>query len=305
MLDLSSNAFMATLPQSLLCSKTLNHLDVSNNNLSGQIPLSCPGEEESSSSLVFFNASSNHFSGSLDESISNFTQLSSLDIHNNSLTGSLPSALSNLNYLNYLDLSNNDFSGTLPCGICNISSITFANFSGNHIGMHSLSDCVASGVCAANSINQKRVHPPHVTLRAVAICAIALIIVIVLVLLVVCARWKLLRRSLALVPASQARANTEPTSSDELLAKKSCEPLSINPATFEHAPLRVTLDDILKATDNFSAAHIIGHGGFGTVDRAALPEGRRVANLRSRGFMVVISSVVTVNSWLRWRPSEW
>jgi len=182
-LNLSSNAFMASLPPSLLCSKSLNHLDVSDNNLSGEILLSCPGYEESLCSLVFFNASSNHLSGSLDGSILNFRQLSTLDIHNNSLTGSLPSVLSNLSYLNYLDLSKNDFSGSSPCGVCNIFGITFANFSGNRIGMHSLSDCGAPGICALDSIEHKEGHPPHVILKAVTICA-AVVIVILLVVYV-------------------------------------------------------------------------------------------------------------------------
>ena len=47
--------------------------------------------------------------------------------------------------------------------------------------------------------------------------------------------------------------------------------------------MRVTTDDILKATKNFSKEHIIGDGGFGTVYKAALPEGRRVAIKRLHG----------------------
>ena len=131
------------------------------NNLFGEIPLPCPGYEEPLSSL---SASSNHLSGSLDGSISNFRQLSTLDHnHNNSLTGSLASTLSNLSFLNYLDLSNNDFRGSIPCGcgICHLFGITFANFSGNRIGRHNFSDCAASGICAP-SINHKEGHPHHV-----------------------------------------------------------------------------------------------------------------------------------------------
>ncbi|GJN19263.1 hypothetical protein PR202_gb06518 [Eleusine coracana subsp. coracana] len=279
--DLSFNSLVGPM---LPC-KSLYHLDVSSNNLSGQIPLSCARYNEFSSLLVFFNASFNHFSGSLDESISNFTQLSFLDIHNNSLTGSLPSALSNVNYLSYLDLSNNDFSGIIPCGICNMSGITFANFSGNHIGMHSLSDCLAPGICIVSSINHNRVHPPHhVFLRVVVICVTTLTIAVMLALLVVYVRRKLFRsRTVVLVPASEAMATSEPTSSDKLLVKKSWEPPSINVATFESALLRVTADDILKATDNFSEVHIIGGGGFGIVYRATLPEGQTVAIKRLHG----------------------
>ncbi|KAL6616609.1 hypothetical protein ACP70R_038879 [Stipagrostis hirtigluma subsp. patula] len=283
-LDLSSNLLTGSLPKSLLCNEFLIHLDVSSNSLSGQIPFSCLKEKRSSSPLLFFNASCNHFSGNLDEFISNFTQLHSLDIHNNSLTGSLPSALSDLSSLNYLDLSSNGFHGTIPCGICNIYGLTFANFSGNHIGTYSLANCAAAGICTSSGIDAKVVHPSRQVPRLVIICVITLAVIIVLVLLVVYLRWKPLRsRTLPLVPASKAKATVEPTSSDELLGKKSREPLSINLATFEHALLRVTAADILKATENFSKVHIIGDGGFGTVYRAALPEGRRVAIKRLHG----------------------
>ncbi|XP_023155950.1 leucine-rich repeat receptor protein kinase MSP1, partial [Zea mays] len=280
-LSLSCNAFVATLPQSLLCSKTLNRLDVSNNNLSGKIPLSCTGFEGTLSSLILFNASSNHFSGSLDGSISNFVHLSYLDIHNNSLNGSLPAALSNLSLL-YLDVSMNDFSGAIPCGMCNLSNITFVDFSGKNTGMHSFADCAASGICAADitSTNHVEVHTPHGMVITMTICAAILIVV----LLVVFVKWMVLRNSsLPLVSGLESKATIEPASSKELLGKKSREPLSINLSTFEHALLRVTMDDILKATNNFSEVHIIGHGGFGTVYEAAFPEGQRVAVKRLHG----------------------
>jgi Leucine-rich repeat (LRR) protein len=284
MIDLSGNVLSGNLPQSLLCNKYLNRLDVSNNNLSGEIIFFCPMDTESSSSLVFFNSSSNHFSGTLDESISNCTHLSSLDIHNNSLTGSLPPALSDLSLLNYLDLSSNDFYGSIPCGICNIYGLTFANFSGNHISTYSSSDCAAGGICSTNDIDRKVAHPSHRARRLAIICALSLAFIIVLVLLVVYLRQKPLRsRSLVFVSASKANATIEPTSCDELLGRKSREPLSINLATFQHSLMRVTTEDILKATKNFSKEHIIGDGGFGTVYKAALPEGGRVAIKRLHG----------------------
>jgi serine/threonine protein kinase len=102
--------------------------------------------------------------------------------------------------------------------------------------------------------------------------------------MVVYLRKKPLRStSIVFVSASKANATIEPTSCDELLGRKSREPLSINLATFQHSLLRVTTEDILKATKNFSKEHIIGDGGFGTVYRAALPEGRRVAIKRLHG----------------------
>ncbi|EMS56119.1 Leucine-rich repeat receptor protein kinase EXS [Triticum urartu] len=273
-IDLSFNAL------SLLCNHHLSRLDVSNNNLSGEILFSCPdGDEGSASALNTFNASNNHFSGSLDVSISNFTGLTSLDIHSNSLNGSLPSAVCNVTTLNYLDLSSNDFSGTIPCGICDMFNLVFANFSGNHIvGTYNLADC------AANNINHKAAHPSYQVSLAAIVCGIT-IIIILLVLLGVYLRRRLLKRrsSWALVPASKTMVTSEETLRSKLLGKKSREPLSINLATFEHSLMRVAADDILKATENFSNLHIIGDGGFGTVYRAALFGGRQVAVKRLHG----------------------
>lgn len=85
-MNLSSNAFLAMLPQYLLCSKSLN-LWMSVTITSREIPLPCPGYEEPLSSLVFFGASSNHFSGSLEMVLSQIPQvlsggrISSVTIH--------------------------------------------------------------------------------------------------------------------------------------------------------------------------------------------------------------------------------
>jgi hypothetical protein len=88
---------------------------------------------------------------------------------------------------------------------------------------------------------------------------------------------------LVFVSASKANATIEPTSCGELLGRKSREPLGIKLATFQHSLLRVTTEDILKATKNFGKEHVIGDGVFGTVYRATLPEGRRVAIKRLHG----------------------
>jgi serine/threonine protein kinase len=55
------------------------------------------------------------------------------------------------------------------------------------------------------------------------------------------------------------------------------EPLSINVAMFEQPLLRLTLADVLRATNGFCKTNIIGDGGFGTVYKAHLPDGRVVA----------------------------
>ena len=53
--------------------------------------------------------------------------------------------------------------------------------------------------------------------------------------------------------------------------------MSINVAMFEQPLLKLTLVDILEATNNFCKTNIIGDGGFGTVYKATLPNGKIVA----------------------------
>ncbi|RLN42888.1 hypothetical protein C2845_PM01G33990 [Panicum miliaceum] len=120
-------------------------------------------------------------------------------------------------------------------------------------------------------------------LRAVAIACATVLIVILLVVYVGC---KLYNRSrpLPLAPAgeSEAAVEVEPTSSNVSLGDKPPPP----PSPWE--PLATTdlwvtpHDVILNATDNLSDAHVIGHGGFGTVYGGELPDGRRVAFKRLR-----------------------
>ncbi|GJT00140.1 leucine-rich repeat receptor protein kinase EMS1 [Tanacetum coccineum] len=62
-----------------------------------------------------------------------------------------------------------------------------------------------------------------------------------------------------------------------LSSSRSKESLSINVAMFEQPLVKLTLSDILEATNNFCKTKIVGDGGFGTVYKAQLPNGKIVA----------------------------
>ncbi|KAF5185269.1 Leucine-rich repeat receptor protein kinase msp1 [Thalictrum thalictroides] len=107
-----------------------------------------------------------------------------------------------------------------------------------------------------------------------------------LVLLFGILRWRILvqeAKALALCKPKPATAVEMASKDDEMLFKKSKEPLSINIATFEHSLLRLCPADVLTATENFSKTHIIGDGGFGIVYKGLLPEGRTIAVKRLNG----------------------
>ncbi|WOK91912.1 protein STRUBBELIG-RECEPTOR FAMILY 3-like [Canna indica] len=93
-------------------------IDLSNNNIGGDIPESLP------LTLRTFFLSANQFTGSIPSSLSNLTLLTDMSVNNNHLTGDLPDAFSSLTGLINLDLSFNNLSGQLPASMGNLSSLT-------------------------------------------------------------------------------------------------------------------------------------------------------------------------------------
>jgi Leucine-rich repeat (LRR) protein len=88
------------------------YVDLSHNNLSGEIPESIT----SLLRLVFLNLSMNHLTGRIPERIGNLDQLQSLDLSMNELYGPIPESLSSLTFLSHLNLSFNNLSGKIPNG---------------------------------------------------------------------------------------------------------------------------------------------------------------------------------------------
>ncbi|OAY81829.1 LRR receptor-like serine/threonine-protein kinase GSO1 [Ananas comosus] len=87
-------------------------MDLSENNLSGQIP-----EEIFAIALLrSLNLSGNHLTGMIPERLSDMRSLESLDLSLNELQGATPQSLSALTFLNYLNLSYNNLSGRIPTG---------------------------------------------------------------------------------------------------------------------------------------------------------------------------------------------
>ncbi|KAJ8767791.1 hypothetical protein K2173_020731 [Erythroxylum novogranatense] len=99
----------------------LEKLDISDNKLSGHIPLeigACFPE------LRSLNMSSNNFSGSIPSSLGNMIILESLDLSSNGLSGKLPDLLiKGCQHLVVLKLSNNKLQGQMFPGNASLSSL--------------------------------------------------------------------------------------------------------------------------------------------------------------------------------------
>ncbi|XP_020082474.1 LRR receptor-like serine/threonine-protein kinase GSO2 [Ananas comosus] len=114
-LFLSNNSFDGTIPHSLCKALYLMLLDLSRNNLSGELP-QCLGRIQKMS-LFIIDVSNNNLSGSIPDSICHLDGLSLLNVDNNSLSGEFPSSLQYCRQLVFLDLGHNKFSGAIPTWI--------------------------------------------------------------------------------------------------------------------------------------------------------------------------------------------
>ncbi|KAL6143124.1 hypothetical protein ACLB2K_053820 [Fragaria x ananassa] len=88
----------------------VNSLDLSNNDLSGEMPLDL-------TSLVMLgtlNLSMNHLTGIIPEKIGNLKSIETLDLSMNQLSGSIPQSMVSLTFVTHLNLSHNNLSGKIP-----------------------------------------------------------------------------------------------------------------------------------------------------------------------------------------------
>ncbi|XP_057797873.1 putative receptor like protein 25 [Salvia miltiorrhiza] len=90
--------------------KTFTTIDLSSNNFSGSIPDSIGNLN----SLRYLNLSHNNLMGHIPASLGNISVLESLDLSWNKLDGGIPSELTRLTFLAKLNLSMNDLAGQIP-----------------------------------------------------------------------------------------------------------------------------------------------------------------------------------------------
>ncbi|KAG2321563.1 hypothetical protein Bca52824_014776 [Brassica carinata] len=113
-LHLPSMQLAGQIPESLKLCRSLQSLDLSDNDFSGEIPLEiCSWLPY----LVTLDLSGNKLSGSIPSEIVDCKFLNSLALNENKLTGPVPFQLTRLDRLQRLSLSDNDLSGSIPADL--------------------------------------------------------------------------------------------------------------------------------------------------------------------------------------------
>ncbi|XVE80984.1 hypothetical protein DITRI_Ditri15bG0025800 [Diplodiscus trichospermus] len=110
-LRLSNNSLIGKMFSVVYRSNMLRGLYLDGNNFDGDMPHFSP---INSTSLRYLDLSDNHLSGKLPIWLWNYTNLFMLALSNNQLEGPIPKQLCNLDQLDFLDLSLNNLVGTIP-----------------------------------------------------------------------------------------------------------------------------------------------------------------------------------------------
>ncbi|KAH9671763.1 MDIS1-interacting receptor like kinase 2 [Citrus sinensis] len=286
-LDLSSNNLNDTIPKEIGSLRNLKELDLSSNNLNGTIPK----EIGSLRNLEGLDLSSNKLNGVLPQEIGNLKSLIGLFVRNNTLvnklTGAIPSTLGQLTSLLQLDLSSNQLHSSIPLEIGSLSALEELDLSDNKIHgtipktlypMHSdmsfnslegeipsnLRDNPPKSFAGNNgfcghvegfpSCSQSQKHPPSIILFVKIFLPLSLVLAFFILGFI-------------------------------LLLKRQNKTLKLNSRAAKNGDVfsvwnydgKILYEDLINATEDFHIKYCIGTGGYGSVYKAELPDGKVVA----------------------------
>ncbi|KAG1367605.1 brassinosteroid LRR receptor kinase BRI1-like [Cocos nucifera] len=252
-------------------------LDLSYNQLVGEIPR----ELGSMYYLMILNLGHNMLSGPIPSDLGNLHYVGVLDLSHNALQGPIPSSFSGLSMLSDIDLSNNGLNGTIPelGQLATFPRYRYENNSG--LCGFPLPSCEGSANANSSGQHRKSRRRQASLAGSVAMGLLFSLFCIGLIIVAVETRKRKRRKKESnndsrdfYVDNSRSHSGTA-NSNWKLTATK--EALSINLATFEKAPRKLTFADLLEATNGFHNDSLIGSGGFGDVYKAQLKDDSVVA----------------------------
>ncbi|CAM0150525.1 unnamed protein product [Urochloa decumbens] len=291
-LALGSNNFqdMWSIPPSIGKLYNIGILDLSENSISGEIPLTLdlsynflsgpiPSEVGKLTNLVLLNLSVNELSGDIPMTLGKCIEVVELDLNDNLLQGVIPQSLSGLQGIQELNIAGNNFSGPVPEFFgdwpnLEYLNLTYNNFEG-HVPVKGVFSNASAFFIAGNnkacggipslrlpqcpvresSVDKKK-RPRRVLLVGIVAGAMSLLLILLVCFL------------LLLIMRRKHRVPNLPLSEDQ--------------------HWQISFDEIQNATNHFSPSNLIGMGSFGSVYSEILSLGEqqlaiKVINIQQHG----------------------
>ncbi|XVF11862.1 hypothetical protein REPUB_Repub08aG0063800 [Reevesia pubescens] len=264
-LQLSGNQFLGEIPSDIGMMRNFSMLQLGFNDFNGTLPA-----QIGQLPLVVLNITQNKFSGDIPAEIGNVKCLQNLDLSYNNFSGIFPTNFSNLTELSKFNISYNPLiSGVIP------STGQFATFEKeSYLGdpLLDVPDFIDNTTGHLPNHNGRQKRSTRLAVFLVVLALTLAFLVFGVLSLVVCILVKtpaepqgyLLQDTKYRQDLASSSGGSSPWSSDTVKV------IRLDKTAFTHT-------DILKATGNFSQDRILGKGGFGTVYRGVLPDGREVA----------------------------
>ncbi|KAL7615758.1 hypothetical protein Lser_V15G00537 [Lactuca serriola] len=261
-LQLGGNRLSGHIPPEIVRMNNFSMVHLGFNEFSGTLPA-----EVGQMPLVVLNVTRNKFSGRIPMQIGFLKCLRNLDLSYNNFSGTFPTNLNNLTELSKFNVSYNPYiSGIIP-SIGQLATFEQSSFFGDPL--LDLPSFIDNSTNATSAKGGRRSNPRKwgavlvfmFLLLAFTVCGVMTILVCIVMKNPVDEPPYLIKSSHHFTSNS---GSSSPWLSDTVKV------IRLDKTAFTHA-------DILKATRNFSNDRIIGRGGFGTVYRGVLPDGREVA----------------------------
>nr|GEV16993.1 protein kinase-like domain-containing protein [Tanacetum cinerariifolium] len=250
-LTLGDNKLSGKMPKQLLQLPSLtNFLDLSYNNLSGSIP----SEIKELKMLSYLDLSYNNLLGNITSSLGECISLTELYLHGNIFQGIIPSSFSSLRGLKVLDISQNNLSGKIPQFLDKWNSLEFLNLSFNDFEGEVPVVGVFANASAFSVLGNNRLCGGSVTLELPK-CKedgskkkrfpffILVNVIAPTLLIILCYVYLFCKK----------KRNHQPSQSSR-----------------NERFLKVSYNELLKATDGFSTENLIAEGGFGSFYKGIL-----------------------------------